>query len=168
MGIISCCNFVNNSVNGRDSAIVRLNSESFVYVTNSTFLNNHVLEQDHYDGSVILLESTTSATVISCVFRFNTAARRFGGGVILTINRASNATVLASEFSHNRAASYGYSIRTSSDNTVVGCSQFHNNSNTDDSFYRDLDSDVQVLYIGCSRYAIGEEGVCTSSNCEGT
>ena len=35
---------------------------------------------------------------------------------------------------------------------------------------RNLDRNVQVLSdnsIGCSRYAIGEAGVCTSPNCEG-
>ena len=116
-----------------------------------------------------MFSSTASVTVISSVFRFNTPGRH--GGTILT-HRTGNATVLASEFSHNRAGSRGYSIKTHDydSNIVIGCSQFHNNSNTDDTAYRDLDSNVQVLSnnsIGCSRYAIGEAGVCTSPNCEG-
>ena len=167
MGLISCCNFTNNSLLKAFGGVVKLWFESLVFVTNSTFSRNN-FNFSEWEGSAInLFSSSTSATVISSVFRFNTFGRSGGA---LSVHRDSNATVLASEFSHNRAGRYGHSIMTHSNRNsiVIGCNHFHNNSNTDGTDL--LDSNVQVLRnntIGCSRYAIGEDGVCTNLNCEG-
>ena len=167
VGFISCCYILNNTVMESYGGMVRIQDESLVFVTNSTFLNNNFLE---FGSSVILVfSSTASATVISSIFRFNTADRY---GSAIRTHSTGNATVLACEFSHNRAGRNGYSIKTFNydSDILIGCSQFHNNSNTDDTAYRDLDSNVQVLSnnsIGCSRYAIGEAGVCICPNCEG-
>ena len=175
VGVISCCNFTNNSVMDTSGQILRLWGGSLV--TNSTFLSNNLMEF----GEVIAFSGSSPATVISCVFRFNILGS-FGSvifihGTVLASHNAIHGTVLASEFSHNvihgtvsaseSSHNGGHLIDSWQSNTVIGCSQFHNNSNTDN---RDFNSHVQLLSnnsIGCSRYAIGEDGVCTGSNCEG-
>ena len=152
VGFISCCNFTNNSVKSY-GAIIELSGHSLV--TNSTFLSNNLT------GYSDVIRSP--ATVISSVFQFNTLGNH---GSVISLR--AHGSVLASELSHNRAGRYGHSIDVySQGNNVISCNQFHNNSNTDN---RDLDSSARVLNnnsIGCGRYAIGEDGVCTNPNCEG-
>ena len=106
-----------------------------------------------------------AVTVISSVFQFNTFGR---SGAAIYLRGNGNASVVASEFSHNRAISYGYSIKNERHSNIVyeGCNQFHNYHYTVNR--RNLYGNVQLLSINCSRYAHGQDGVCTSPNCKGT
>ena len=163
-GFISCCNFTNNTVTERFGGIVVLGDDSLVYVTNSTFLRNDII-----DGSIVrFFGRAASAVIISSVFWFNILGS-YGSAVATSVLYRGSATVLASEFYHLTA---GFSIRTRQQNNdivIIGCNVFHSNSTVR---YSDIiDSHVQILSDnsnGCSRYAIGENGVCTGSNCEGT
>ena len=156
-GYISCCKFRNNSMRSF-SGVVKAESGSIVFVTNSSFVENRV---DAF-GGVNLCESGASITVISCVFDFN-VVDSFAGAVKVD---GCIGSVLASAFSHNRAGGFGGTIAAEgSAEIAVDCTQFSNTSAN--SARGGSTIEVQNSDACAERYALGEQGICLHSECEG-
>ena len=161
IGFISCSVFHCNSV-GSFSGVVKVDGRSnIIYITNSTFTKNNVSSF----GGIILIDSYSTkdfVTVISCVFKFNTA--RSFGGVVNVDTRTACVTILASDFSHNRAGSFGGTInnRISNEHLLIDCTSFFNNS----ANYRVERTSIQNSTFCSEMFAIGELGICKDNICD--
>ena len=159
-GFVSCSLFQNNSSPSDGfNHIVKLELNSVIFVTSSSFINNRMT------SSIIYVDSATAALVVmSCVFNSNIARRHEGA---LRINKAIG-TILASDFSNNR---HGHSILGDHLSTVsVDCNRYFNNSVNYRKAVRMYSNNFLSVHNSATcdeRFAVGEQGVCLNTDCKG-
>ena len=162
IGFLSCSIFHNNSVGSHSDGIKVSGGSNIIYITNSTFTENSV---SSFSG-IILIDSYSTkdfVTVISCVFKFNTVVNRYGG-IINVFTSTACVTILASDFSHNRAGSSGGTINNqiSNKHLFIGCTSFFNTSAN-----RGVErTSIQNSTFCSEMFAIGELGICKDNICD--
>ena len=163
-GFIACSNFTDNIVDSFNS-VVQIGSGSLLYIANSSFIGNRGTSS--FSAIIWLSSNIDTVTIISSIFRYNTAVNSFGG--IVYINNGGTVTILASEFSHNRNGG-SINSRRGRGSVTVDCTRFLNNSASSDAA---INVGPECLTLRNSstcaeQFSIGERALCTDIDCEGT
>ena len=141
-GMIKCCNFTSNTVFGHDSAIIKSDGGSQIYISNTTFQNNSGIR--HIRANNVM--------IISSVF-INNKATQWHSSIIAITNYT---TLLANSFINN----VGTLIRHEHGTIIAECSYF--------SLQRKLLNSITHSYRSlCEHHSPGAVATCNTSTCDG-